>query len=99
MSVGSDANHDVIDAEARRWGAETLDLRPLTTKRTGKRGIPDLLVSYRGRMAFWEVKNPATRYGRDGLTEAQREFKARWPSTPYYVVETIADARMALGVG
>ena len=52
------------------------------------RGLPDLLVGYRGITHLIEVKNPATYHG---ITDAQHEFMDSWRGSPVHVVET-ADA-------
>jgi len=67
-----DENHAELVRVLEQLGASVVDLADVGG------GVPDLLVGYLGRTVLVEIKNPATRYGRDGLSASQREFRAGW---------------------
>lgn len=52
-------------------------------------GVPDLLVVWRGRCAFVEVKNGRPRY-----TEWQERFYLTWSESPIYVCRSMDEAIM-----
>ena len=79
----TDRNHAAIRAALRRIGASVCD-----ASRLGD-GAPDLLVSFRGRISFLEVKSPRGR-----LTAAQILFHAQHPVS---IVHSIDDALEAIG--
>lgn len=97
LPVGRDGNHFTLLGEAERLGASVLDLSPLG-RLLRKFGIPDALVGFRGRLMFWEIKNPDTAYGRAGLTDAQKRFRAKWSFVPFFVITSVEDVHRALGV-
>lgn len=54
------------------------------------RGVPDLLVAFRGRLFLLEVKMP-----REKLTPDQETFHRLWPEVQ--VVRTVTEALRAIG--
>ncbi len=82
-----DENERLIAGELLRRGATVLHL--------SQRGLPDLLIGYRGRLALVEVKNPG---GRDKLTIDQQAFfrMARSLDWPAYICRDSEDVRLAL---
>lgn len=89
-----DANHKDVVAALAGVGASVVDLAAC-----GK-GVPDLLVGYRGRTWLLEVKNPAHRR-KSGSTNPttgakQEAFRASWRGEPVQVVETVDEALRAV---
>lgn len=80
-----DANQKEIVDALRAVGALVTSLAAV-----GK-GVPDLLVKFRGRLHLLEVKNVKGRGRR--LTEAQKGFHAAWEPT---VVTSIDEAIAAI---
>jgi Holliday junction resolvase len=68
-----DDNHDEITELFEKSGFIVLDLSG------SGRGVPDILVALGNVVKFVEIKNPKTSYGRRGLSDLQRKFKARFP--------------------
>jgi hypothetical protein len=61
-------------------------------------GVPDLIVGHMGVNHLMEVKNPANRYGRKGLTKKQQKWADGWNGAPVAIVRSPEDALAALGV-
>lgn len=81
-----DANHkEVVDA-LKTIGASIID-----ASRLGK-GMPDLIVGFRGQTILIEVKNPKTQYGRKGLNENQRKWAESWRGGPLAIVDGVEAA-------
>lgn len=87
FSGSKDHNHDVIADTFRALGCTVTD-----TAYTGIPGWPDLVVGCVGVNHLVEVKNPATRYGRNGLNAEQTVFNRDWRGEPVHVVTTPDDA-------
>ncbi|MEM4202830.1 MAG: VRR-NUC domain-containing protein [Candidatus Methanomethylicaceae archaeon] len=51
-------------------------------------GVPDLLVFWKGRCAFIELKTPTARAR---ILETQRRFWEQWRGCPIYVCFTLQD--------
>lgn len=82
-----DSNERLIAGELLKRGATVVHL--------SQRGLPDLLIGYRGKLALVEVKNPG---GKDRLTTDQRAFfqMARSLDWPAFVCRDSEDVRLAL---
>lgn len=89
-----DANQGEIVEALRRIGAGVLSLAQL-----GK-GVPDLLVWYRGAYSLLEIKMPVYRKTMpktmEPLTPDQERFHWEWPGE-IYVVSTVDEAFLAVG--
>ena len=83
----TDANQSSIVSALRQVGASVVDLSAV-----GK-GVPDLLVGFRGRTYLLEVKNKA---GRNRLTADQNVFMAWWRGVPPVIVYNEDDALIAI---
>lgn len=68
----TDANHAAVRDALRAIGASVAD-----TSAVGG-GFPDLVVGFRSRNFFFEVKDGAKSPSRRGLTKAQKAFAASW---------------------
>lgn len=79
----TDSNHATIREVFRRLGCEVCD-----ASRLGD-GAPDLIVSFRKRLFFVEVKT-----ARGRLTKAQEGFHARFPVS---IVRNVDDALALIG--
>lgn len=73
-----DANQDEIVQTYRACGLSVTSLAGLG------RGVPDLLVGYRGKLALVEVKQPKGK-----LRPMQEAFRLTWPVR---IVRTVEDA-------
>lgn len=80
-----DANHTAIVEALRRLGALVTSLAAV-----GK-GVPDLLVGFRGVNVLLEVKNPQVILSDQQLNAAQKKFHETWPG-PVFVVRTPQEA-------
>jgi hypothetical protein len=87
-----DANHKEIVDALKTIGASIID-----ASRLGK-GMPDLIVGFRGQTVLMEVKNPKTQYGRKGLNENQRKWAESWAGGPLAIVDGPDAALRVLGV-
>lgn len=85
-----DANHSQIVKALRAIGASVADLSRLGG------GIPDLLVSLRGKNVLLEVKDGSKPPSAQKLTEAQEKFHATWHG-PLEIVKTPEEAVKAMG--
>jgi Holliday junction resolvase len=83
----TDANQSAIVAVLREVGASVVDLSAV-----GK-GVPDLLVGYRGQTYLLEVKNKA---GRNRITADQEVFYAWWRGAEAVIVYNERDALTAI---
>ena len=83
----TDANQASIMAALRQVGATVVDLSAVG------RGVPDLLVGFRGHTYLLEVKNKA---GRNRLTADQDVFLAWWHGVPPVIVYNENDALIAI---
>jgi hypothetical protein len=101
-----DVSHPGIVDALKAVGAT---IEPLESD--SKRGIPDLLVGFRGRTYLLEVKRPAhidQRKRKNGiqpehrqagkLSEDQERWHQRWTGGPVDVVETPTEALRAIGI-
>lgn len=80
-----DANHKAIGNIAQQMGANVVSLAG-----EGK-GIPDLLIGWRGANYLWEVKRPGVHQKKRGArqaatNEAQLQWAIRW--TGQYAIVT-----------
>ena len=57
-------------------------------------GVPDLLVWHRGSLALLEIKDPAGRERKVGLTPSQEAWHAAWPGK-VHVVSSVEQALAA----
>jgi Holliday junction resolvase len=85
-SAHVDANQKAIVYVLRKCGANVVSLAA-----QGK-GVPDLLVQFRGKIFLLEVKNLAGRGKR--LTDPQKAFHATWDAA---IVTNETDALKAIG--
>lgn len=69
----TDENQSEIISALRKIGAEVYTLHTL-----GK-GVPDLLVGFRGINLLFEVKNPKQSTSNQQLTSHQKKFHTLWP--------------------
>lgn len=83
----TDANQSAIVAVLREVGASVVDLSAVG------RGVPDLLVGFRGQTYLLEVKNKA---GRNRLTADQEVFYAWWRGAEAVIVYNESDALTAI---
>jgi Holliday junction resolvase len=83
----TDANQASIVSALRQVGASVVDLSAVG------RGVPDLLVGFRGQTYLLEVKN---RLGRNRLTADQNVFLAWWHGVPPIIVYNETDALIAI---
>lgn len=65
----TDNNQKALVEFARKCG-----IKVLVTSNLGQ-GFPDLIINFRGRLYFVEVKNNHTGYGKRGLNKNQLEMK------------------------
>lgn len=86
-----DANQEAIVTALRAVGAGVLSLAPLG------RGVPDLLVWFRGGYLLLECKDGAKPKSKRKLTPDQSEWLAQWPGR-VEIVESPAEALLAIGV-
>jgi Holliday junction resolvase-like predicted endonuclease len=87
-----DANHAPIVRALRQVGATVID-----TSAIGQAGCPDLVIGFRGLVHLIEVKNPASRYGKAGASEVQRDWAATWNGPVPHVVTSVDEALAAIG--
>lgn len=52
------------------------------------RGVPDLLILYRGRILLAEVKDERQPPSRQALTAAERAFHLAWEGAPIYIINS-----------
>jgi hypothetical protein len=86
-----DSNQPEIVKALRSVGASVQSLADL-----GK-GVPDLLVAYRGRNYLLEVKDGSLPPSRRRLTEDEQNWHDSWRGQ-VVIVETIDDALKVIGV-
>lgn len=91
FSARVDKNQGEIVDALRSVGASVFDL-----SRFG-RGMPDLIVGFRGKNFLIEVKNPQTSYGRKGLNLIQTRWVDKW-NGDVHIAYTIEDALRAIGL-
>jgi hypothetical protein len=87
-----DANHTEIVNALKQVGATVLD-----TSAIGVAGAPDLVVGFRSLVHLIEIKNPASRYGKQGASGVQQDWAARWNGPQPVVVTSVDDALRAIG--
>ena len=71
-----DENQPGIVAAFRKCGASVEVLSDVG------RGVPDLLISYRGETVLVEIKMPGEK-----LTDMQRQWRGRWRGVVYVVTD------------
>lgn len=86
-----DGNHAEIVKELRGVGAFVVDMSSLGD------GCPDILAAFGGQWHVIEIKNPATAYGRAGLSASQQAAATMAGSAPVHVVSSVAEALKAIG--
>lgn len=87
-----DANHREIVDGLRAIGAAVTSLAAIGS------GVPDLLVSFRGRWHLVEVKRPrGPRGGRGGALTAEQRTWIAIQRAPIHVVRSLSDALDAIG--
>lgn len=86
-----DGNHSVIVATLRAVGATVQSLAAVG------RGVPDLLVGFRGRNYLLEVKDGTKPPSRRRLTDDERTWHSDWRGT-VRIVMSPDDALAAVGV-
>lgn len=86
-----DANHrEVFDAISRFTAVHDLSNAGF--------GVPDGIAWINGGWQLFDVKNPATRYGKRGLNERQQKWANDWRGGPVYLIYTAEEAiRFAKG--
>ena len=83
-----DANQDAVVSALRAAGASVYVIgRPV-----------DLAVGIRGTTILMEVKNPESKYGKNGANENQLKFMATWNGGPVALVDGPESALRAIGV-
>jgi len=83
-----DVNQAAIVAALRAQGASVYLIK-----------LPvDLLVGYGGKTALVEVKNSASRYGRNGLNANQASWLATWRGGTVATVDSVEAAQRLLEV-
>ena len=87
-----DDNHRAIVDALRVLGATVLDLADVGG------GCPDVLVGFRGKNVLLEIKDGRKPPSACNLTIAEAAFIERWRGDPVRVVESVADALLAIGV-
>ena len=95
----SDSNAKEIVAALRAVGASVHHLDPRGT--TIGRGLPDLLVGFKGRTCLMEVKRPVgPRGGTAGrkLRPSQEAFLRAWRGGPVFEVRSVGEALTAVGL-
>lgn len=86
-----DANHEAVVHALRTAGATVQSLADVG------RGVPDLLVCWKGQNLLIEVKDGRQPPSKRRLTADQVAWHSMWPS-PVYVVECPEDALEVLGL-
>jgi hypothetical protein len=81
-----DGNHNDVVDRFRALGCSVFE-----TDRVGD-GFPDLVVGCLGVNHLVEVKNPETRYGRQGLNNGQTLFDAAWRGARVWLVCSVDEA-------
>lgn len=81
-----DGNHQAVVARFRALGCTVFE-----TDRVGE-GFPDIVVGCLGSNRLVEIKNPASRYGKAGLNEAQLRFNRDWRGDGLWVVTSEDEA-------
>lgn len=79
-----DGNHDDIVRAFEQLGCSVAQLH-----HSGIAGWPDLVCGVIGVNHLVEVKNPETRYGREGLNQNQQAFARDWRGGKLYAVSTV----------
>ena len=79
-----DGNQKQLVADLRKLGAAVVPTHTL-----GK-GKPDILVGYRGRNFWFEIKDPAQPPSKRKLTSDEKKFHEKWPGQ-VAVVKDIVD--------
>ena len=76
-----DANQSEIVDALRSAGAQVQSLAAVG------RGVPDLLVGFRGRLFLFEVKQPGA-----ALTPDEARWHGQWGDMPLFVVRSVDEA-------
>ena len=87
-----DGNHAALSRAFELVGCTVVD-----TASTGIPGFPDLVVGCVGVTHLVELKNPATRYGRAGLSQAQSAFNSDWRGGPMVAVSSTDEVAAVVG--
>lgn len=87
-----DANHVAVVEALRKAGANVQSLAGV-----GK-GVPDLLVGIRGKLALFEVKDGNKRPSQRKLTEDQVLWHEQWAGYPVCTVDSVDAALRMLAV-
>jgi hypothetical protein len=82
-----DGNHPEIVAALRQVGAAVESLAPMG------RGVPDLLVGWRGKVVLLEVKRPG-----EALTPDEARWHRLWADQPVVIVRSPEEALAAIGL-
>jgi len=87
-----DANHSEIVKTLQAVGAECFETHQIP-------GLLDVVVAYRGRLTWLEIKDGAKCASARQLTEAEKDTigRLRRVDAPVYVVESADDALRAVG--
>lgn len=80
-----DGNHDIVFDELEKHIA-VLDMS------NAGRGLPDGLACINGLLYLFDVKNPATPYGRSGLNDVQRKWIAKMRGPKVWLLYTADEA-------
>ena len=94
--MGVDRNQDDIVNALENIGCSVVDLSG-TPKRARTKGLPDLLVGWRGKNYLMEVKALKETNKRGRLRESQYEFFAKWKGQ-CCVIRSLEDALRELGL-
>jgi hypothetical protein len=85
-----DGNHAVIVERFRALGCSVIE-----TDQVGD-GFPDTVVGCLGVNHLVEIKDPATRYGRQGLNKNQTLFDATWRGARVWLVCSVEEATVVV---
>lgn len=86
-----DANHDEIFDAISRFAA----VKDLSNAGCG---VPDGIAWVAGGWRLFDVKNPKTSYGKNGLNSRQKKWADDWRGGPVYLIYTVEEAiRFARG--
>jgi Holliday junction resolvase len=87
-----DRNHAEIVAALRKVGATVQSLA------TAGRGVPDLLVGFRGTTYLLEIKDGAKAPSKKALNDEQIAWHGKWRGGPLAIVDSVDAALRAIKV-
>ena len=80
-----DANQAAIVGALRQAGCKVLHLHTIG------RGVPDLLVCYRGLLILVEVKDGGKAASKQKLTPDEQRWHSEWQDAPVYILAHVED--------